>query len=131
MRNPHQLLDFYRFSTDSIMDFAQMQIDIINRYSSKPITHNLMTNFTEIDYKKIERQYDFLSFDNYHFGKTFKPWFAGMNFDLMWSLQRKPFTIMEQQPGRVDRLCLRGLRTSSFSDTVPCPLEPSNFTTVS
>jgi len=102
MRNPHQLLDFYRFSTDSIMDFAQMQIDIINRYSSKPITHNLMTNFTEIDYKKIERQYDFLSFDNYHFGKTFKPWFAGMNFDLMWSLQRKPFTIMEQQPGRVN-----------------------------
>ncbi len=102
LRNPHQLLDFNRFSTDSIMEFAQMQIDIIKRYSSKPITHNLMTNFTEIDYKKIESQYDFLSFDNYHFGKTFKPWFTGMNFDLMWSLQRKPFTVMEQQPGRVN-----------------------------
>lgn len=102
LRNPHQLLDFYRFSTDSIMDFAQMQIDIIKRYSSKPITHNLMTNFTEIDYKKMESQYDFLSFDNYHFGNNFKPWFTGMNFDLMWSLQRKPFTVMEQQPGRVN-----------------------------
>ncbi len=102
LRNPHQLLDFYRFSTDSIMAFAQMQIDTIKRYSTKPITHNLMTNFTEIDYKKIEKQYDFLSFDNYHFGKEFKPWFAGMNFDLMWSLQRQPFTVMEQQPGRVN-----------------------------
>ncbi|MFW6263574.1 MAG: beta-galactosidase [Thermotogota bacterium] len=102
LRNPHQLLDFYRFSTDSIMEFAQMQIDAIKRYSPKPITHNLMTNFTEINYKKLESQYDFLSFDNYHFGKEFKPWFTGMNFDLMWSLQRQPFTIMEQQPGRVN-----------------------------
>ena len=102
LRNPHQLLDFYRFSTDSIMAFAQMQIDTIKRYSTKPITHNLMTNFTEIDYKKMEKQYDFLSFDNYHFGKAFKPWFAGMNFDLMWSLQRQSFTVMEQQPGRVN-----------------------------
>lgn len=102
LRNPHQLLDFYRFSTQSIMDFAQMQIDTIKRYSDKPITHNLMTNFVEIDYKKMESQYDFISFDNYHFGNDFKPWFTGMNFDLMWSLQRKPFTVMEQQPGRVN-----------------------------
>ncbi len=100
--NPHQILDFYRFSTQSIRTFAQSQIEIIKEQSCKPITHNFMTNFTEIDYKKIKDQYDFISFDNYHFGDEFKPWFSGMNFDLMWSLQRKPFTIMEQQPGRVN-----------------------------
>ncbi|HOO33221.1 MAG TPA: beta-galactosidase [Thermotogota bacterium] len=102
LKNPHQLLDFYRFSTKSIMRFAQMQIDIIKKYSDKPITHNLMSNFLEIDYRKMASQYDFISFDNYYHYNEYKPWYAAMNFDLMWSLQRKAFTVVEQQPGRVN-----------------------------
>ncbi len=102
LRNPHHLLDFYRFSTQSIMRFAQMQKDIIRRYSKKPITHNLMSNFLEIDYKKMASQYDFISFDNYFFFDEYMPWHAAMNFDLMWSLQRQSFTVVEQQPGRVN-----------------------------
>jgi beta-galactosidase len=84
------------------MRFATMQIDIIKRYSTKEITHNFMSNFLEIDYKKMASQYDFISFDNYYFYKEYAPWHAGMNFDLMWSLQRQSFTVVEQQPGRVN-----------------------------
>lgn len=100
--NPHQVLDFYRFTTDSIDKFAENQIEVIKKYSDAKITHNFMVNFTEIDYKKHSRFYDFISYDNYSPYDEFKPLNTAFNYDLMWSLMRKPFTIMEQQPGRVN-----------------------------
>ena len=57
--NPHQLLDYYRFISDSVCSFAKMQADIIKKYK-KPedfITHNGM--FDNIDYQ-IEADKDFL-----------------------------------------------------------------------
>ncbi|MFW5799993.1 MAG: beta-galactosidase, partial [Spirochaetota bacterium] len=100
--NPHQLLDFYRFSTDSITDFAKAQIDIIRNYSDKPITHNYMPNFTEVDYVKHSKLYDFISYDNYMPLKDFDHNFRAFQLDLMWSLKRNNFIIMEQQPGRIN-----------------------------
>jgi len=101
-KNPHKLLDYRRFSTVSIESFSKLQSDIIRKHSQKPITHNFMVNFSEIDYKRLEAQYDFVSYDNYFPKTDYNPAYAAFNFDLMRSLQRKPFTVLEQQPGRVN-----------------------------
>ncbi|MGM0640965.1 MAG: beta-galactosidase [Thermotogota bacterium] len=100
--NPHKVLDFYRFSTEGIHEYAKIQIDIIKKYSDKPITHNFMVNFGEIDYKKHHELYDFISYDSYMPVQEYNPMITAFNFDLMYSLKKKPFTIMEQQPGRVN-----------------------------
>lgn len=100
--NPHQVLDFYRFSTDSIHQFAKAQTDLIRSHSRSPITHNFMVNFTEIDYARHHELYDFISYDNYMPQTKFDPMVWAFNLDLMWSLKKRPFTVMEQQPGRVN-----------------------------
>ncbi|HPX15206.1 MAG TPA: beta-galactosidase [Petrotogaceae bacterium] len=100
--NPHQMLDFYRFSSISVKKFAQMQTDILRKYSDKPVTTNFMVNFTNLDYCSHQELYDFISFDNYNPSAKFDPLQQAFNLDLMWSLKRKNFTVMEQQPGRVN-----------------------------
>ncbi|HPE69033.1 MAG TPA: beta-galactosidase [Thermotogota bacterium] len=100
--NPTHVLEYNRFVTQSIGDFAQKQVDFIRSFSPRPITHNLMVNFTEINYAVHQSLYDFLSYDNYFPNEEFEPMVAAFNLDLLWSLKRKPFAIMEQQPGRVN-----------------------------
>ncbi len=100
--NPTHVLDFYRFSTHSADTFAQDQIDVIRASSEAPITHNFMVGFTELDYVTLRKQYDFISYDNYQPTEQYDPLISEFNFDLMWSLKEKPFTVMEQQPGRVN-----------------------------
>lgn len=100
--NPHRILDFYRFNTVSINKFAQHQINTIRKYSDKPVTTNYVGNFTDVDYYNHSKLYDFISFDNYMPQMEFDYCISGFNLDLIWSMKRKPFTIMEQQPGRVN-----------------------------
>ena len=45
------MLDFRRFSSDSA-DYQKLQIDIIKRYTDKPITHNLW-DISDIDYYNL------------------------------------------------------------------------------
>ncbi len=100
--NPHQILDYYRFTTESITNFATHQIDTIRKHSDKPVTHNFMVNFTEINYHKHKQLYDFISYDSYMPTENYDHHISSFNLDLMWSLNRKPFIVMEQQPGRVN-----------------------------
>ncbi len=64
--NPHLMLDYYRFISDSVCRFAKMQADIIRKYC-KPgdfITTNGM--FGNIDYQRMEREcLDVLTYDSY------------------------------------------------------------------
>jgi len=53
--NPGLLLDFYRFSSDSIVRYQKLQIDTIRKFASQPITHNFMGHFPEIDYFDLGR----------------------------------------------------------------------------
>lgn len=100
--NPHQVLDFYRFSSWNTDSFAKQQIDIIKKYSDKPITHNFLINFTLANYKKHSELYDFVSYDNYMPVFIYDPMIVAFNQDLMYSLLKKEFIVMEQQPGRVN-----------------------------
>lgn len=100
--NPHQMLDIYRFMSDSSIDFMNMQVEIIKKYSDKPITHNFMIDFMDIDYRKMARTLDFVSWDNYIATVDYDPLRQAANHVLMRSLKKSPFLVIEQQPGRVN-----------------------------
>ena len=108
--NPHQELDYRRFISDSVVEFAQIQTDIIKKYK-KPADY-ICTNglFKNLDYHKLQDQcLDVLTYDSYpNFAYTFD--FYGGDSDLMkdrnwsWNLMDvrsacPHFGIMEQQVG--------------------------------
>lgn len=99
--NPSFWLDYQRFSSDSAINFHQKMAEIVKDYSNLPITHNLMVNFTEIDYEKLSNELDFVSWDNYIPGE-YDHDLQAMNHDLMRSLKDQKYIVMEQQPGRVN-----------------------------
>ena len=100
--NPSLLLDYLRFSSDSIVRFQQMQLDILREYTSVPITTNFMGTFPEINYFDLAKNLDFVSWDNYidtQWGKA-KPSQVSLSHSLMRGLNKKaPFWVMEQQSG--------------------------------
>lgn len=100
--NPHQMLDIYRFMSDSSIEFLKMQMDVIRKYSSKPVTHNFMVDFMDIDYRKMAQYVDFVSWDNYIATEKYDPLRQSANHTLMRSLKHAPFLVIEQQPGRVN-----------------------------
>lgn len=101
-QNPSMRLDFRRFSSDAWVQFQKMQIDIIRKNSpGRFITHNFMIRHWSLDYWELARDLDFVSYDNYIHGLR-NPAEVSMNLDLMWSLKRQNFWVMEQQTGRVN-----------------------------
>ena len=99
--NPGFLLDFFRFSSDSIVEFQDMQLDIIRNGTSLPVTHNFMGHYSDIDYFNLGKNLDFVSWDNYPnnmWGKTSYTNVA-MAHDLMRGIKNKNFWMMEQQSG--------------------------------
>jgi len=68
-QNPAWLLEFERFCSDSTVDYQQLQIDAIRRYSDRPITHNttgLATN--KVNYFDLARNLDRIGIDVYPAG---------------------------------------------------------------
>lgn len=99
--NPGLLLDFTRFSTDAVIRFHMAQVEAIREHSDRPVTHNLMGDFTDIDYHRFSETIDFVSWDNYPsfaWGRTF-PHVLGFRHALMRGLKQKAFWVMEQQSG--------------------------------
>lgn len=99
--NPGLLLDFYRFSSDSVVGYQRLQADEIRMFSKVPVTHNCMGNFNDIDYFKLGRDLDFISWDNYPTmqWKTSSYKEVAMTHDLMRGIKNKSFWVMEQQSG--------------------------------
>lgn len=99
--NPSLDMDFYRFSSDSWIKFEQMQADIIRKYSDKPITHNMMGHFSDIDYCKLGKPLDIVAWDNYVDNQwnhcTYEN--TSMAHELMRGVKDKNFWVMEQQSG--------------------------------
>lgn len=101
--NPSQELDWKRFCSDLVLDFHQMQADILRREAPRQwITHNLMGFSQKVDYFKLGDQLDFTSQDQYPGGHFVGPDAAdgvpqAAELDFIRSLKHKPFWIMEQQ----------------------------------
>lgn len=100
--NPSLALDFKRFVTDSFASYQQRQIDIIRKYSDKPITHNFMGVWPEVmNYQKLTDQLDVVSWDNYPmtaFG-VHEPAAVSLSHDLTRGYLKKNFWVMEQLSG--------------------------------
>lgn len=101
-QSPSMRLDYRRFSSDSWIRFQCMQIELLRELSpDRWITHNFMVRHWSLDYWKLARDLDFVSYDNYPHALR-GPAETAMNLDLMWSLKQRPFWVMEQQPGPVN-----------------------------
>lgn len=101
--NPSLLLDFYRFSSESNRQYMELQLDILRSLKKEWfITHNLMgTRVNELEAFQLGGGLDFISWDNYN-EEGRAPFLTSMDHDLMRSLKKKPFWVMEQQVGQIN-----------------------------
>ncbi len=118
--NPSHILDFYRFSSDRVVAYDQMQTEIIRQHSpNRFVTHNYMIFFSDFDHYKASAHLDFVTWDNYptgmlelfdgiseetktKFARTGHPDLVALNHDIYRGLKNKPFWVMEQQCGQVN-----------------------------
>lgn len=96
-------LDWKRFVTEQTRSFMQMEIDAVRLYSPQiPVTTNMIGSFLEIDYPKLAGLLDIASIDIYPDWKSrdnVKTAFdAAFEYDVIRSLKRKPFLLMETTP---------------------------------
>jgi beta-galactosidase len=118
--NPSHALDFYRFCSDSVVEFQNVQVEAIRAASpGRFVTHNAMGHFAEIDYYKCVESLDFMSWDSYptgqvdkdllpefdadYWARTGHPDLTALNHDLIRGLKPGPGPIvMEQQAGQIN-----------------------------
>lgn len=123
-QNASQVLDYYRFSSDSWVNYEQYQVDLLRRHSpGKPITHNFMGDFPDLDYYDLAQPLDFAAWDSYPTGyvemmapqhylpdeprpalacDVGDPYVTGFCHDLTRGLKDKAFWVIEQQCGNVN-----------------------------
>lgn len=96
-------LDWKRFVTDRTVDFAKAEIQAIrDGGSDKPTTVNLMYDYKALNYHKFADVADIISWDNYPQWHKKEEYLTamdcGMQHDIMRSIQKKPFLLMESCP---------------------------------
>ena len=96
-------LDWKRFVTDRTVDFMRHEISAIRAGGSElPATANLMYDYDGLDYKKFKDVMDIVSWDNYpswHKKDEYTTAVDGaMQHDLMRSIRKAPFLLMESCP---------------------------------
>ncbi|MER3389365.1 MAG: beta-galactosidase [Microcella sp.] len=104
-RNPSQLLDFDRFSSDELLGVLREEIAAVRAVSpAVPITTNFMGFFKPLDYWAWAAELDVISDDCYPDpSDPDSPYLAAMTRDLMRSLAGgKPWVLMEQAVGAVN-----------------------------
>ncbi|KAI5251013.1 hypothetical protein E4T42_04629 [Aureobasidium subglaciale] len=118
MPNQAQLLDWYTFSSDMVIDFAKEQTAIIRQHApSHAVTTNFMVSYTDFDHYKFNREVglDFATFDNYplagvsegnEYLRTGLPDLQAMQHAIYRGIagaaygeNNGPFGVMEMQPG--------------------------------
>ena len=96
-------LDWKRFVTDQTIDFIKNEVDAIRAGGSElPVTANLMYDYDGLDYKKFKDVLDIVSWDNYPGWHKKEEYItavdAAMQHDLMRSIKKAPFLLMESCP---------------------------------
>lgn len=104
--NPSAMLDWKRFCSDLIVDFAKEQADMIRKYAKDQfVTHNYMGFADKVDYYKLSEILDFVAHDQYPQGFYLeetpheKNHVLAATLDVVRSYKNMPFWIMEQQSG--------------------------------
>ncbi len=107
VHNPALVLDHFRFRSNSVEEFAKLQLTAIreSKGRSQFVTHNFSGGFFEkaFDFGKIADLLDIVSYDNYPVWGGLKepvsPAHTAMAHDFMRCLKDRSFLIMEQLMG--------------------------------
>jgi beta-galactosidase len=106
--NPSLYLDFTRFTSETWVRYQHLQVEILRELCPRHLlTHNMMGLFPFVDYGELAHDLDIVSLDNYPRLPAVWSQFKGMwsasataiGHDLMRSLKKQPFWMMEQQAG--------------------------------
>ena len=117
--NPAHRLAFWRFSSQQVKTFNQLQVEILRLHSpGRDIVHNFMGNFVEFDHFDVSDDLDVASWDNYPLGfltrdgtnehdqntwyRTGHPDSSTFHHDLYRACGKGRMWLMEQQPGPVN-----------------------------
>ena len=117
--NPAHTLAFRRFSSDQVVVFNRLQLDMIRRHSTAPVSHNYMGRITDFDHFAVSENLDIATWDSYplgfledrvganaahqhKFARQGDPDFQAFHHDLYRAVGRGRWWVMEQQPGPVN-----------------------------
>lgn len=105
-RNPGQVLDFHRFSSDALLDHYRAETAVLRRHSDVPVTTNFMVtaHIRNLDYWTWAPEMDVVANDHYLDHRLAEP-AAELSFasDLTRGLAGgEPWLLMEQSTGSVN-----------------------------
>ncbi len=96
------VVDWRRFVSDQTIDFMCNEISAVKKYSDKPCGANLMEFYSGIDYRRLAKNVDYISWDAYprwHCENEADEYaFFAFNHDCFRSYKDKPFWLMECTP---------------------------------
>ena len=98
------VLDWKRFVTHQTLDFIKMERDAVKAVNPEiPVTANLMGFYDGLDYFKIAKEIDVVSWDNYPLWHTQDNaevgMLSGLTHDVMRGVKHQNFLLMENCPG--------------------------------
>ncbi|WP_309141659.1 beta-galactosidase [Ensifer sp. ENS11] len=116
---PIHRLDFHRYSSDQVVAFNALQVEIIRAHSpGRDVLHNFMGKPTLFDHWRLSQDLDVASWDSYPLGfldlddcsdehkmrylRVGDPDFQAFFHDLYRGCGRGRWWVMEQQPGPVN-----------------------------
>jgi len=126
------LLDWRRFTTENTADFIRNEIAPLREYSDRPVTTNYMWFFDGLDYNKISKDLDIISWDAYpRWHNSYETVWdtaaqTAFNHSLMRSFKRgQPFMLMESTPSQVNwmpynKLKRPGMHALACLQTIAC-----------
>ena len=124
-QNCSQVLDYYRFSSDSWAAYAGFQAHLLREHGDprKFISHNYMGSFPDLDYYKLGEPLDLVTWDSYptgyaemtsphlympgephspHAHDVGDPYVTGFCHAITRGIKQAPFWVMEQQAGGIN-----------------------------
>lgn len=128
------MLDYKRFSSDMLIRFVKMELDIVKKYNPDiPATTNMYDVNCEVNYNRLADILDVTSWDSYplwHCGTDKKSEWkkaveAAFNFDFCRSLKNAPFVLMESTTStnnhfEISKLKRPGMHMLSSMQAVAC-----------
>ena len=93
--HPSLVYAWREFTTQKVIDFQQMQVDILRRHSRLPITHDGMPGQT-IDYERLFAPLDFPALNIYHSFEAYD--LVQSNYDRMRGMKKGMHWLFETAP---------------------------------
>ena len=117
--HPAHVMAFRRFSSDQVVRFNRVQVDVLRARTDAPLIHNYMGRVLEFDHFAVGADLDIASWDSYPIGflsdrleaddahkrrflRQGDPDFQAFHHDLYRAVGRGRWWVMEQQPGPVN-----------------------------